>query len=262
MAFTGGVRNPFMIPGNPVANSASGFRHGSSEQVDRNDGLVGPLRSWLESMHSNTPTPTATPRSSRARSPVDEEDDDRHQDRQERRDNRRRRGTSEQPVGWDFRIRSCESTLRDHQNELAAQRRAINQMTEAFHQYTKDKEETGKTLDWVFEEVATKVREQKEFKKELAERHQGVTRTINALIPAITQQFEQIRAEMQIDKLCLDFAQQIEVMRIEIGRLRNQRPQTVDPPRPPTSWTQEPSSAGPQSSTGTNTQPPNFGGIP
>ena len=54
-------------------------------------------------------------------------------------------------------------------------------MTEAFHQYTKDKEETGKKLDWVFEEVATKVREQESFRKEPAERHQGVTRTINDL---------------------------------------------------------------------------------
>ena len=138
---SGNVASPFGIAGNtaspfgmavlPTSMFYDLNRHGSAEQDARGD-------SYLDSMGGRTPSRPTTPRSPRARSPEDD-DQDRREDRRERRDDRRRR--EEQPVGVDQRLRACESSLREHQNELAAQRLSIAQMTEAFHQYTKDKEE-------------------------------------------------------------------------------------------------------------------------
>ena len=266
-----GAQNPFSMPtmNDPI-------RHGSSEQDARGNQGRG---SYLNSMGSRTPSRPTTPRSPRAQSPDDE--DDRREERQERtEDRRRRRPVSEAPVGMDFRMRACEASLRDHTNELTAQRVMIQQMTEAFHQYTKDKEDTGKKFDWVFNQFENKVTEQEALRKELEERHKHMLNTINEMIPGISQQFETLRGEIQMDKIRNELTQQLDVIRADILHLRYEfdplrmdivRLKTIiqhnaqnahsgEPTKAPPSWSQAPprNSANP----GANEAPPNFGAAP
>ena len=264
-------QNPFSMPtmNNPI-------RHGSSEQDARGEQGYG---SYLNSMGSRTPSRPTTPRSPRARSPDDE--DDRRDDRSERReDRRRRRPVSEAPIGMDFRMRACETSLRDHTNELTAQRLMLQQMTEAFHQYTKDKEDTGKKLDWVSNEFESKVTEQEAFRKELEERHKHMLSTINEMIQGISQQFETLRGEIKYDQLRNELTQQLEVMRADVAPVRHQldplrmdivklrtmcqqAAQPSEPTMPPPSWAQAP--PGNSADPGANAHaqaPPNFGAAP
>ena len=285
---SGNIASPFGIAVLPTSMFYDLNRHGSAEQDARGD-------SYLDSMGGRTPSRPTTPRSPRARSPEDDDDQDRREERRERRDDRRRR--EEQPVGVDQRLRACESSLRDHQNELAAQRLSIAQMTEAFHQYTKDKEETGKKLDWVFAEFEKKVIEEESFRKELQERHNHVLSTINEMIPGISQQFEKLRAEMSNDQLRKELAQQLDPVNAElhrivpligtmyddIVRLKDQKPtgpppgRAAEPPttvesagfgRPPPSFGAQPKMPQPEptntesSGYGFGRPPPNFGAPP
>ena len=156
-----GQQNPFSMPVTPNPMNVPSDRHGSAEQVgaaqtDSND-------TYLGSMGGATPRATS-PRSprgfrgsrARARSEahVREEDEDYNDRRAERQESRR-----EVPIGIGFRINACEQTLRTHQDELAAQRLAIQQITEALQQNTVDKGATGQRLDEVFNLVDTRFAE-------------------------------------------------------------------------------------------------------
>ena len=139
---TGGVHNPFSMPN---AMNASSDRHGSAEQD-------GAEPTYLDSMNGMTPprtrvpSRTASPRGFRARTrarsanQAREEDDDYNDRRAERQESRREESS---PVGIGFRINSCEQSIRMHQDELVAQRLAIQQMTDAITKINADKEITG-----------------------------------------------------------------------------------------------------------------------
>ena len=90
-------------------------QHGSADHIPRG--------SYLDCMS----TPPVTPRTRSPAPDGDNNDCDRENRRSERREPRRRNGS--EPLGMAFRINSCERTLREHHNELGAQRIAITQLT-------------------------------------------------------------------------------------------------------------------------------------
>ena len=131
----GGVHNPFSMPN---TMNASSDRHGSAEQ----DGAE-PMNSgatYLDSMNGMTPprtrapSRTSSPRGFRARTrarsatQAREEDEDYNDRRAERQESRREEPS---PVGIGFRLNSCEQSIRMHQDELAAQRLALQQVTDS-----------------------------------------------------------------------------------------------------------------------------------
>ena len=86
-----------------------------------------------------------------------EEDGD-YNDRRAERQESRQEGEQE-PVGMGFQINACEQPLRSHQDKLAAQRLAIQQITEALQKNNVDKGATGQRLDEVFSLVDTRFAE-------------------------------------------------------------------------------------------------------
>ena len=100
------------------------------------------------------------PRPPRVRSPAaDGMDTSRPERSRESRRREGRAGDTAEPVGANFRLTACEATLRDHTTELAAQRVAIAQLTEAPQRVSNDKEAQDTRLNEVFQHVDIKFTE-------------------------------------------------------------------------------------------------------
>ena len=100
------------------------------------------------------PTSQAEPQTPRTPRSGDEEDD-RRSERQERRDRRQqereeRNANPAEPIGLNFRLTAVETNIRDHTNELAAQRLLLQQVVEAIKQDGSDKQKTEERLNVSF----------------------------------------------------------------------------------------------------------------
>ena len=130
---------PSSLPRVPSSPGASSARHGSDE---RNRDVFGRPTDWSS---ITPPHPTGSPRS--PRTPRSEDEDGRRDERNERRErrNQEREGRDAgptEPVGLNFRLQACERTLRDHNNELAAQLLMMQQIVDAVKQDAIDKKKT------------------------------------------------------------------------------------------------------------------------
>ena len=148
----GASAGPYDPGSAPTSMDTNYVRYGSAEQTvgDQNSG-----GSFLNSMNATGTTPRPSPRqtpartpprSPRPRSPTEEEDDAFNDRRRERRESRR----NEEPVGLGFRLSACETSLRDHQNEIAAQRLMIQQLSSEMQKQMAERELHGQRLDAVF----------------------------------------------------------------------------------------------------------------
>ena len=154
------------MAGLPSTTDGRSVQHGS---VQLNRDVFGRPTTYIGMDNDSiTPPRSPSPRTPRNRSPrpADDDDDDEYDDRRaerrERRDSRRvspRGEPSQTPVAEDFRLRACEQTLREHQNELVAQRIAIQQLTEVVMTANREKEIMGNRLDSVFDLVNRRMTE-------------------------------------------------------------------------------------------------------
>ena len=126
------TRSP-SLPRVPSSPGGMPNRHGSMEREsgDLLD-VFGRPRDWS----SNTPPAGAASPRSPGTPRSGEEDDSRRPERAERRERQQehregRRANPTEPVGLNFRLQACETTLRDHTNELAAQKIMMQQLVEA-----------------------------------------------------------------------------------------------------------------------------------
>ena len=154
----------------------------------------------------------ASPASPRTpRSPVADDDDDRRADRAERRQNRqqeregRNTGPTE-PVGLDFRLRACETTLRDHTNELAAQKLMLQQLVEAVKSDNQEKKKMEERLDNAFAQVHQKVADVEKPQELTKQRVDMVMQTVNSLASTIAARLDEITHDLS--KWKHDMAQQ------------------------------------------------------
>ena len=150
----------------PTTMGANPIRHGSLEQT----GSGSFLGSYLDSMSATGTTPRPSPRrtpprSPRPRSPMPQDDDDYNDRRSEGRDRRH----DDEPIGMGFRINACETSLRDHQAETAAQRIAIQQLTDEVRKQMGERESHGQRLDKVFELVDLRFRESQQSTQTLSD---------------------------------------------------------------------------------------------
>ena len=127
--------NPFRMSGDANTVPGPSAQHGSAEHGQR--------RSYVDSMGGDTPVTTprnTSPRRSfrpRARSfgaAQQAEDEENEARREERRESR------SEPIGVNFRMNACEQSLRSHNDEVAAQRLMIQQLTEAVQRLNAEKE--------------------------------------------------------------------------------------------------------------------------
>ena len=141
----------------PRTPGGTSVRHGSAEPGGERDRFGRPIAwSSITPPRGGMASP-ASPRTSR--SPVaDDDDDDRRADRAERRQNRQqeREGRNTEPVGLDFRLRVCEATLRDHTNELTAQKLMLQQLVEAVKSDNIEKKKMEERLDNAFAQIHQK----------------------------------------------------------------------------------------------------------
>ena len=136
-SYNGGVNDP-----NSMIDS--GNQHGSAEPN------MGRSFSNLSSM-----TPPRTPRD---RSPAARGDEEQHrEDRRAERRESRRRDTASEPVGVNFRLSSCETTLREHHAELQNQRTLIDQLVQQMIAVNANKVATENRLVELFTHVDTEV---------------------------------------------------------------------------------------------------------
>ena len=156
--------NPFAMPNVPPLSSpnltgtnameGTGSQHGGAEQI----GARNYLGTYLDSMDERSMTPRSRrtlPRSpsprrgqERVRSRPARDDGSRSRDRDDRGDDR-----TDRPVGFVFGLNACETSLRDHYNEIAAHKIAIQQLTETVQHLTGDRHITKHRLDTVFAHV-------------------------------------------------------------------------------------------------------------
>ena len=222
--------NPFTVGANigapatptgegPMSTEGSFAQHGSAEQN-------------TPGFNFSSMTPPRTPR---VRSPAADGMD---HGRPERSREARRQGVSE-PVGGNFRLIACESTLKDHTNELAAQRLTIAQLTEALQRVSIDKEAQDTRLNEVFQHVDVKFTEamnRTQILEDCIQQTQGVTAN---RIETLT---------LTISNVSQGLAQRLEAMMLEIEVMRRNPLSAPEPPRapaPPQSWSAAPPAAEP-----------------
>ena len=136
-------------PASPT-NSGLGAQHGSAEQVNLDS--MGRPAAWSS---ITPPAGQTSPRSPRTPRSNDDDEDPRRTERAERREQREaareaKNADPTQPIGMNFRINACEQSLRDHTNELAAQRLLLQQLVEASKDDHKDKQKLEERLDVSF----------------------------------------------------------------------------------------------------------------
>ena len=170
-------------PTSPTAGTDA--RHGSAEQVNLD--LMGRPVAWSSITPPAGPTSPRSPRTPRSN---DEEDDPRRTERAERREAREaareaRTADPTQPIGMNFRINACEQSLRDHTNELAAQRLLLQQLVEASKEDHKDKKKLEERLDVSFTQNNQKHADHDK-------RADIMTQTINALADNIAQKLDEL----------------------------------------------------------------------
>ena len=138
-----------------------------------------------------------------------------------------------EPVGLDFRLRACETTLRDHTNELAAQKILLQQLVEAVKEDAASRPKLEERLNVSFTESNkrhdehSKNGDRNNQRLEVTtQRIEMVTHTVNALTAAVTQKLDMI-------------AQEIAHWKTEASRAHAERasptPQREAPPTPQ-SW--------------------------
>ena len=193
-----GIRNPFSnVASDNLPNAMPGIpaQHGSSEP--------GQPSSYFDTMGGDTPTQTprnTSPRRSyraRARStgPAAQEDQDYEARRDERRDTRRDEG-----IGAGFRITACEQTLRSHNDELAAQRLMLKQLTEAVEKLVVDRDDTTSRLNAVFALVDQRFTEAQDGSQAISkvahEKFETLTATMQSIAHEIVQKIEIITKDV------------------------------------------------------------------
>ena len=130
------------------------IRHGSAEQNARVG--IHTMGGYLSTMNDTggTPLPSGrrTPRTpARARSQRNDFENDEFEDRRDRRREREdRRRDDDEPLGSGFRRNACETSLRDHETELAAQRVMVSQLADEMKRLIGERELHGQRLDAVF----------------------------------------------------------------------------------------------------------------
>ena len=233
----------------PSAMDSGPNRHGSAEQDTR--GRVN----YLNSMGGTTPRSTSprTPRNPRARSqPIPDDDyEDRRRDRAERRDDQQ----NAPPIGVGFRLNACETSLRDHQSEIAAQRIMLDQLTTEMQRQIADRDLHRDRLDTVFALVDQRFTEaQNSIEKIRAAAHskfETLTTTINGVSQGLAARVEQI--SMEINVLRRDFLNATPPTNLPTAPAPQPAPQAAPPPPPgmtgapreiPSSWNVPPA-AGP-----------------
>ena len=156
----------------------------------------------LDSMSSgHTPRRSPHPRSPRARSQPLVEMDDYEDRRRERRESRRE---EPEPVGYNFRLQACETSLRDHHSELAAQRLMLQQLTKEMESMISERETRSQRLDGVMDLVDQRFKESQvaiaETQNAAALKLDGLTATINNLSTGLAGRIELLVLEMQVMK--------------------------------------------------------------
>ena len=123
----GATPNPFAMPtdassGPTIPTDQRGFQHGS---LEHNTGSGS--RVYLNAM-----TPPRSPSARGQRRTRDRE-------RTSSRDGERRSNRAEHPVGFGFRVQAVETSLRQHQDELSAQRLEIGKFNQMVNAHMFDK---------------------------------------------------------------------------------------------------------------------------
>ena len=185
--------NPFAMPtdastGPTIPTDQRGFQHGS---LEHNTGTGS--RVYLNGM-----TPPRSPSARGQRRTRDRE-------RTSSRDEERRSNRAEHPVGCGFRFQAVETSLRQHQNELSAQRLEIGKLKQMVNVLMSDKEETNSKLDSVFGHVDSKFTEAtnkidfffesaKAKFQSLTDIMNGLAQTTQGRLDAMSATIDQIRA--------------------------------------------------------------------
>ena len=183
-------------------------RHGSAEQIPRD--VFGRSADYLTAM---TPPVGESPRPSRARSPEDDDRDERRQDRDRDRVREARRQRREEqagppqqpqpasapmpePVGLGFRLNACETSLRDHNNELAAQKIMLQQLVEASKMEDSERTKLNSRLHVSFTENNEKHSQREKENDLLKKRLEVVMNTLNSMSDGLHTKFEQLEREI------------------------------------------------------------------
>ena len=236
-------------------------RHGSAEQDNRGEGGT-----YLTSINTPRKTPRGTPRMGSPARLMDNDDNDVEEEEEyqardsERKQSRRRMPTPS--VGIPFRIRATEQSIKLLNNEVAAQRIMINQITEELQRQAVGKEAQDQRLNAVFAHVDTKFTEANNITQQIYDtayqKFQVVTSAINSVAEGLAQRVEQMSMELEVVKRQ---NKEADHNATQSNDRQPQQPQTSAPP-PPSSWT-APSAAGrmPQPTTHQEqpTNPPQFG---
>ena len=168
-------------------------RHGSDERD-----VFGRQVAWSS---ITPPHPTGSPRSPSPRNQEEDDDDPRRSERAERREQRssnrdgRAAGPTE-PVGLNFRLQAVETTLRDHTNELAAQKLMMNQLVEVVKQDALDNKEMKNRLEVSFTQSNQKHADQDKETDLLKQRVEFIMSTVNAMTATVVQRLDQLSAEV------------------------------------------------------------------
>ena len=128
-----------------------------------------------------------------------EKDEEYEARREERRESRR--GAGGDPVGVTFRLNYCEQSLRNHNDELAAQRLMLQQLSEAVQKLATDKEQTGDRLNQVFglvDQRFTEAQAGSQAIRELThERFESMTATVTSVAHEVVTRLEVINREIE-----------------------------------------------------------------
>ena len=190
-----GSRSPSLprVPSSPGGTSA---RHGSAEQATD---VFGRPADWMgptPPMHSANGSPS--PSQSRSGN----EDDSRREDREERRarqaeDRERRNADPSEPIGMGFRLNAVETSIRDHTNELAAQKILLQQIVEAVKDDAGEKKKLQERLDMSFTQSNEKHAQHEKELELVKQRSDLVTSTVNASAGTIAQRLDELTQEFE-----------------------------------------------------------------
>ena len=175
----------------------------------------------------STVTPPATPR---ARSPATRGHDQDREDRRAERQESRRRNTTE-PVGIHSRITCCETTLKEHHDELSTQRLLIQQLTTEMERMIAGKTSTDSRLNYVFSPVDAKVTEAMGQIKE----HADLT---NARLDSLMSTLNQITSTVgpRLDLLYMEVESLKQRPQVQQVGLTTHSEAPSPTPMPPQSW--------------------------
>ena len=200
--------NPFRMSGDANTVPGPSAQHGSAEQGQR--------RSYFDSMGGDTPVTTprnTSPRRSfrpRARSvgaaAQQAEDAEYEARREERRESRNEPigMNRNEPIGMNFRMNACETSLRSHNDELAAQRLMIQQLTEAVQRLNAEKETNVDKLNDLVTLVDHRFTESQSGLQEIRDvthkRFETITGTMTNIANEIVQKLDVINQDIELLK--------------------------------------------------------------